>query len=122
RHANLLRTRFRTQSRDHRLREIDPVNAHTALRERQGDPAGAYPEFERRTAAGEIRKEGHHRVDDGRVGQIGVPLVEALRHALAEMILGHRRILSKAKRVAWATFAQCRLSRERFETAIRSAL
>jgi len=91
---------FHTQPRDHRLGKIDPVNAYTAPRERQGDPSGADAEFERRTTAGEIGKEGDDRVDDGRFGQVGVPLVEALRHALAEVVLGHRCILSRSTRAA----------------------
>lgn len=102
-HVNLLRTRFRTQPRDHRLGKVDPVNAYTTLRERQGDPAGADAELERRTAAGEIGKERHDRVDHSGVGQVRVPLVEALRNALAEVILGHQCILSRSTRVACAS-------------------
>jgi hypothetical protein len=84
-------------------------------RERQGDPAGADTELERRTAAGDIRKEGDDRVDDGRVGQVGVSLVEALRYALAEVVLGHRCILSKSKRVAGAN---SRLSLDRIRHSV----
>ena len=41
RHTDLLRARLRTQPPDHRLRQIDPVDAYAALRERQRDPACA---------------------------------------------------------------------------------
>src|SRR3954454_13865719 len=40
-------SRLRAQARDHGAREIDAVDLHTALRERQRDPPGADPELER---------------------------------------------------------------------------
>ena len=61
RDADLLSARLRAQSLDHRGREIDAVHANAALRERQRDAAGADPELERGTVAGQVREE----VDDG---------------------------------------------------------
>ena len=96
RHADPLRAGLRTQSRHHRLGQIDPVHRYAALRERQRDPSRADAELERGTAAGEIRQEGDHGIDDGRIGLVRVPLVEALCHTLAEVVLGHARTLAKA--------------------------
>jgi len=91
--------RFFAQARDHRLGKIDPVNPHPAARKGQGDPAGADAELERRAAAGEIGKKADDWFDNGRFGQVRVPLVEPRRHALAEVVLGHRfRILSSRRR------------------------
>ena len=56
------------------------------------------PEFERVAVAGEIRNEVDDGTDDVRRGLMGVPLVETLRHVLAEVILGHGCSLAKAWR------------------------
>jgi hypothetical protein len=70
------------------------VHGHTALREPERDPPRSDREFERGAVAGEIRQEGDDRVDDGRIGLVGVPLVVPLRHTLAKMVLGHRHNLA----------------------------
>jgi hypothetical protein len=51
-HADLLVARLRPQPRDHRRREVDPVHASAAPRERQRDPAGADAELERLAVGG----------------------------------------------------------------------
>ena len=74
------------------------MHPYAALRERQRDPAGADAELERGPVAGEIRQEGDDRVDDGKVGLVDVPLVVALGHAFAEVVLGHGCTLSNQLR------------------------
>ena len=89
-HAHVLRARLGAKPRDHRLRQIDPVHAHTAPGKGQGDSAGADAELESGAVAREIRQERDHGVEDRRVGLVGVPLVEPPRDVLAEVVLGHR--------------------------------
>ena len=108
-HGDMLRARFRTEPRDHRLRQIDPVHRDAALRKRQRDPAGADAEFERVTGPGEIRNEVNDGIDDGRRGLMGVPLVKTLRHVLAEVILSGTAAVSQSARVSPAARgAPCR--------------
>ncbi len=85
RHADVLGARLRAQSRDHRLREVDPVHADSALRERQRDPAGADPELERGAAPGELGEEIDGRIDDGRIEHVRLRLVVPRGDALAEV-------------------------------------
>ena len=67
RDADVLAARLRAQPRDHRLRQLDPVHRHAALRERERDPARPDPELERASAPGELGEEVDDRVDDRRV-------------------------------------------------------
>ncbi len=46
RRLDLLRARLAAEHRNHRLREIDAVHAHPALRERNRDPPRADPELD----------------------------------------------------------------------------
>jgi len=48
------------------------VHGHASAGERQGDPAGADPELQRRPIPGEADQEIDDRLDDGRVGLVGV--------------------------------------------------
>ena len=52
---------LRVQARDHRLREVDSVDANAALCERQRDPAGPDAELERGSVGRQLREQ----VDDG---------------------------------------------------------
>ena len=98
RDADLLGAGLRPQPRDHRLREVDPVHSHAALRERQRDPARADAELERGAVAGQLRQEVDDGIDDGGVGLVGVPLVEPPCHALAEVVFGHAAHFRKRPR------------------------
>jgi hypothetical protein len=48
--------------------------------------SGAHTELQRGAGAREIRNEGHQRIDYRRVG---ITLVEALGHVLAEVVVCH---------------------------------
>ena len=88
-HTDLLRTRLRPQPRDHRVRQIDPVDTDASPSERQRDPTGADAKLERGTTACQIGEESDDRIDHGGLGFVRVAFVEALRHPLAEEVLGH---------------------------------
>ena len=70
RHADVLAARLRAQLRDHRLRQIDPVNLDAPLRERERDPAGPDPELERASAPGELGEEVDDRFEDFGIEQL----------------------------------------------------
>ncbi len=73
------------------------MHPYAAPRERQRDPARADAELERVPVAAKIRQEGDDGVDDGRVGQVGVPLVVALGHGLTEVaVVVHRPNLAQS--------------------------
>jgi TfoX/Sxy family transcriptional regulator of competence genes len=74
------------------------VHSDAALRERQRDATRADAQLERGAVAGQTGEEVDNGIDDSRLGQLGVPLVVPLCHALAEVILGHGRTLSKRRR------------------------
>ena len=72
RHADVVAARLRAQPRDHRLREVDPVHRHAALRQREGDPARP----DRRTRARVRRRRarpGNRRPDRRRAGRTPPP-------------------------------------------------
>src|SRR5919201_2011281 len=96
RHPDLLRARLFAQPRDHRLREVDAVNAHATLRERERDASGADPELERGSVTRELREELHGRADDIQVAPAAKPLVVARGDILAEVIDGHEWTLTHA--------------------------
>ena len=94
RHADVLGARLRAESRDHRLRQLDPVHRHPPLRERQRDPAGPDPELERASLPGERGKEVDGRVDHRRVEHLRLGVVVARGDALVEVaVVVHRRNL-----------------------------
>ena len=74
------------------------MHADAPPREWQGDAAGADAELERGAAASELDQEVDDRVDDRRIEHVGGRLVVPLCHTLAEVVLGHERILSRTQR------------------------
>lgn len=54
-----------------------------------------YSEFKRGTVAGQVGEEVDGGINDGRVENVGEQLVVPLRDTLAEVVLGHRPILSR---------------------------
>ena len=98
RDLDLLPAGLLAQLGDHRLGEVDPVHADAALRERQRDPAGADPELERRSVAGELGEEVDRRIEHVRLEHVGRGLVVALRHVLAEVVLGRQAVRTSAPR------------------------
>jgi hypothetical protein len=52
RHRELVAARLRPQSVDHRLRQVDTVDAHAACCQRQGNPTGTDRQLQRRSATG----------------------------------------------------------------------
>ena len=73
------------------------MHRHAAPGEWQRDPARPDAELERPPVSGELRQELDHRVDDGRIRLVPVALVEAVRHARPEVILGHARYLRSTR-------------------------
>ena len=71
------------------------MDADAAPRERQRDPAGADAKLERGAVAGQLGEEVDDRFDDCRVEHVGARLVVPLRHALAEVVLGHGNTLAE---------------------------
>ena len=67
RHADSVRAGLRPQPRDHRLRHVDAVHRHAALRQRERDPARPDPELERASTFGELGEEVDRRVDGLRI-------------------------------------------------------
>ena len=57
RHGQLVASRLRSQPVDHRLRQVDAVDAHPACCQRQGNPTSADRELQRRPAAGPRREK-----------------------------------------------------------------
>jgi hypothetical protein len=67
------------------------VQRDAPLGEWQRDPAGADAELERGTGPGQVGKKVDDGTDDRRLEHVGGRLVVALRHSLAEVVLGHGR-------------------------------
>ena len=86
RDVDLIASRLRPKLRDHRLREVDAVDADAGRRERQRDPAGADRELERGAPSASVGKER-----DGRL------LVAALREAVVDSRRWIRRTSSAGR-------------------------
>ncbi len=89
RHADPVGAGLRAKPRDHRLGDVDSVHRNAASGERKRDSAGANPELERRSVAGDLGEEVHGRVQGLGVEQVGSGLVVPLRDPLVESILRH---------------------------------
>ena len=96
RHADVFAARLRTQPRDHRLRQLDPVHRHSPLGERERDAACPDPELERAAASGQLGEEVDDRLDRLRAERLRRGVVVAGGDALVEVavLVGHRRNLS----------------------------
>ncbi len=99
RDADRLGARLGLQPRDHRLREVDAADADATLRERQGDPAGADPELERRAVTCEPGDEIDDRVDCAGLRHLVVRVVVPSCDVLAEVVPGHRSTLPERRRL-----------------------
>ncbi len=85
RDPDVLGTRLLAQPGDHRLRHVDPVNRHSALRERERDPPGPDAELEGPTIAGELGQEVDDGVEHRRLEHLGGRLVVPSSNRLVEV-------------------------------------
>jgi hypothetical protein len=85
------------QPRQHRLGVVHAGDAHTALGQRQRDPAGPDRELQRRAVARQLREQVHGRLDQGRVEHAPGEVVVARRDALAEvpLVRSHARSVAR---------------------------
>ncbi len=95
---DLLAAGFFVQLGDHLCGEVDPVHADAALRERERDPAGADSELERRPVTGKRGEELDRRIEHVWIEHVRRGLVVALRHVLAEVVLGRQAVRTSAPR------------------------
>ena len=80
---------------DHRLRQVDAVDRHSPLRERQRDPPGADPELERASIAGELGEEVDNGVEHRRIEHVRGGLVIPSSDPLVEVaVVVHRKNLT----------------------------
>src|SRR5438552_278216 len=90
RDRDLSATRLRPQPRHHRRAGVDPADRDALAREREGEPAGADAELERRPTFGQI---GEAPGGDVGVGRVRWQLVVEVGHAIA---VGRRVVTFRA--------------------------